>query len=429
MRTLIKSILSGTLGLLARLVVRKYRPKVVMITGSVGKTSTKDAIAAVLAARFYVRKSEKNFNNEFGVPFAILGVKRRPTVNPFSWITPFKNAAALLLLPNHYANMLVLEVGADQPGDLKPILGLATPDAVVVTHLPEIPVHVEAYASPEEVREEEFSPAYGLAARAPLIVSADDQHALAMSARVPARLSTYGLARGANIRIHTFSFNEEDGKVNGMRAELEVDGIKESFVVRGGVGKTQMLPLAAAVATGLAFDISPQEAKTALEKYEPPPGRSRLLEGKGGSVIIDDTYNASPAAVEEALATLKAFPRARRRVALLGDMLELGRYSVGEHERAGKLAADSCDLLISVGVRSRAVAEAARAAGMPSERTLSFDDSRIAASALSDKFGEGDVVLVKGSQSIRMERVVEILLAQSSDAVRLPRQEREWKRR
>ena len=156
MKSLLKPLIALSLAFLAHAVVRRYRPCIVMVTGSVGKTATKDAVAAVLSSRFHVRKSEKSFNSEFGVPFTVLGVGN-PWNNPLAWLSVIQSALALLFLPNHYPNMLVLEVGADRPGDLARILRVATPDVVVVTRLPDIPVHVEAYASPGAVREEEFS--------------------------------------------------------------------------------------------------------------------------------------------------------------------------------------------------------------------------------------------------------------------------------
>ena len=152
-KRLVKPIIVAVLACAARAVISRYRPRVVMVTGSVGKTSTKDAVAAALSERFFVRKSEKSFNSEFGVPFTILGVGN-PWANPIAWLSVIKKFFVLMLLPNHYPNLLVLEVGADKPGDLQRILRIARPDAVVVTHLPEIPVHVEAYSSPEAVREE-----------------------------------------------------------------------------------------------------------------------------------------------------------------------------------------------------------------------------------------------------------------------------------
>lgn len=433
MRKILKFTIASSLGLIARLVVHRYRPSIVMITGSVGKTSTKDAVAAVLATRFFVRASEKSFNSEFGVPFTILGVGN-PWGNPIAWFSVAKNALALLLLPNHYPKMLVLEVGADRPGDLARIVRMAPPDAVIVTRLPEIPVHVEAYASPDDVREEEFSPAHALPASAPLIVSADDFYALDMAVRTPAHVITYGTAGEALVRVSGMDFYEESGKVVGMRAKASMDGEEGELVIQGSVGLTQLLPAAAALAAASAFSIPLQDAIEALKTYEPPPGRGRLLSGKNDSIIIDDSYNASPAAVEEALATLKTFPHAKRpysaeatkgrRIAVLGDMLELGRYSVMEHERIGKLACAAADLVISVGIRARAFCASAE-----STETMLFDSAHAAAAALPGLLREGDVVLVKGSQSVRTERIVEALLANSADLSRLVRQEKAWKRK
>ena len=427
MKNILKITIAEILAFVARSVVRRYRPRIVMITGSVGKTSTKDAVATVLADRFLVRKSEKSFNSEFGVPFTILGVKN-PWRNPLAWGSVIKNTIALLFLPNHYPNMLVLEVGADKPGDLSRILRIATPDAVVVTRLPEIPVHVEAYATPEAVREEEFSPAYSLSAGAPLIISVDDPYALDSAVRTSARIISYGTTEDAMINISEGGFYEEERKILGMKASVSVNGEKENLVVKGSVGTTQLLPVAAAIAVASAFNIPLVEALNALESYEPPAGRGRLLRGRNGSIIIDDSYNASPVAVEEALITLKSFPKHPsadgRKIAVLGDMLELGRYSVMEHERIGALARESADMIVSVGIRARAFA-----AAHGNTNVMLFDNANSAALALPNLIKKGDVILVKGSQSVRTERIVEVLLANPSDSTLLVRQEREWKKR
>ena len=423
MKKFLKAIVAFGLGLCARAIILRYRPQIVMVTGSVGKTSTKDAVAAVLGTRFFVRKSEKSFNSEFGVPFTVFGVEN-PWCNPFAWFKVVKSVFALLLLPNHYPNMLVLEVGADRPGDLGRIVRYASPDAVVVTRLPEISVHVEAYASPEAVQEEEFSPAYALPADAPLIVSVDDPYAIENAVRMPARVISYGTSGNATVRIGNIGFYEIGERVMGMQADVIVGGKREELLIRGSVGKAQLLPSAAALAIALAFNIPIPDAIKALEAYEPPPGRGRILAGKNGSIIIDDSYNASPAAVEEALDTLKHFPHAGRRIAVLGDMLELGRYSVMEHERVAALAAGSADIVVAVGIRARAFATTAN-----NIEFLVFDNSRSAAKALPDIVREGDVILVKGSQSIRTERIVEALLANPTDVSLLVRQERKWKQK
>jgi UDP-N-acetylmuramyl pentapeptide synthase len=372
-----------------------------------------------------VRKSEKSFNSEFGVPFTILGVGN-PWHNPLAWFAVFKRALALLLLPNQYPNLLVLEVGSGKPGDLAHILRIVSPDVVVVTRLPEIPVHVEAYASPEAVREEEFSPAYALVPHAPLIISSDDPYAVRAAARTTAQVVTYG-SDEATVQVRDPALYEEEGKVVGMKASVTHGEEKGTLVVLGSVGIPQVLSGLAALTTGVACGVPLQEAIEALRvHYEPPPGRGRLLEGCNGSVIIDDSYNASPMAVEAALETLRTFPHATRRIAVLGDMLELGRYSVSEHERIATLAHESADLVIGVGIRARAFVLAPEKTRVEATH---FDSSREAAEKLPGIIRKGDVVLVKGSQSIRTERIVEALLCDPAHASRLVRQERGWKKK
>ncbi len=427
-KQMFKRPIAALLAILARGVVKRYQPKIVMVTGSVGKTSTKDAVAAVLSRGYFVRKSAKSQNSEFGVPLTIFGTSN-PWENPLAWLRVFKTAFALLVLPNHYPNLLVLEVGADRPGDLAKILRIATPDAVVVTHLPEVPVHVEAYPTPQAVRDEEFSPAYALMPEAPLIISANDTFAAQMAVGVPARVISYGAADEADVALSDVGFHIEQGMVAGMEAQVSSAGGKERVVVKGSIGKAQLLSAAAAIAAGQAFGISLPQAIAALAEATPPPGRGRLLLGIHGTYLIDESYNSSPAAVEVALQNLHEFPGKGRKIAVLGDMLELGRYSVSEHERIGKLVKHSADVLVGVGVRARHLAEAARGNGMKEAHVITFDTSVSAAEALPALLKEGDVVLIKGSQSIRTERIVEALLADPADAAKLVRQEVEWKRR
>jgi UDP-N-acetylmuramoyl-tripeptide--D-alanyl-D-alanine ligase len=427
MKSLLKAPIAALLASLARAIIRKYRPTIVMVTGSVGKTSTKDAVKAALAERFFLRASEKSYNSEFGVPLTIIGA-RNPWENPSAWLSVFQEALALILLPSHYPKLLVLEVGADRPGDLARILRIATPQAVVVTRLPDVPVHVEAYATPQAVRDEEFTPANALTAADQLVICADDPYAIDMSQRVPAAVTTFGFAESADVRITDPGFFREADEC-GMEAMLTAYGRSERIRVHGALGMPQLLAPAAAYAAACALGMTPDEALAGLAAYQSPPGRARVLRGKEGSLIIDDSYNSSPAATEEALSALALVPEVTRRIAVLGDMLELGRYSVAEHERVGVRAAEAADVVVSVGPRARTIYEAALASGKGPEEAYAYESSQEAADAVAGMVREGDLVLVKGSQSIRMERVVEKLLADPADRSKLVRQEKEWKRR
>lgn len=428
MKAALKSLIALWLAALARAIIAKYKPTIVMVTGSVGKTSTKDAVAAALSTRYHLRASEKSYNSEFGVPLTIIGAKN-PWMSFHKWARVIEEALALILLPSHYPKLLVLEVGADRPGDLKRILKIATPDAVIVTRLPDVPVHVEAYSSPAAVREEEFAPAYALKTGAPLIVSADDPHALALAGPLAVKVTTFGFAKDADVRIGTPKITETKRMASGMSAAVTTGTGTAELTVEGALGRAQLYAPAAALALARSLGIPDDEALQGLASYTPPSGRSRLLAGAHGAVLIDDSYNASPAAVEEALTILAEVPHVRRRIAVIGDMLELGRYSVSEHERIGKSAAGKADMVIGVGMRARAIAEAARAAGVEEINTRTYDDAFLAAEALKALVGEGDAVLVKGSQSMRLEVIVEALLAQPEDITKLVRQEKEWKKR
>lgn len=422
MKNLLRSSVAYFLAVLARAIVRKYQPTIVMVTGSVGKTSTKDAVAAALSEHYYLRASEKSYNSEFGVPLTIIGAKN-PWENATAWLKVIQEALALIVLPNHYPKLLVLEVGADRPGDLAKILAIATPDAVVVTRLPDVPVHVEAYAGPQAVREEEFRPAYALGSGCPLIISADDDHAREMAKRLSANVLRVGYAEDADVRIGTPEFTKE-----GMKATVVSFGKKHVVKAVNALGRTQLYAPAMALALASTLHMTADEALEGLSRYSPPPGRARMLKGKRGSLLIDDSYNASPAAVEEAIDALAQISASRRIVAI-GDMLELGRYSVSEHVRIGELVAQEADVLVTVGPRAQALRASAITSGMEESKTWGFETSLEAAHALLEEVKEGDVVLIKGSQGVRMERITEALLLDPADIRHLVRQDKEWKKR
>ena len=428
MRTLFRNTFAAALAQLARAVVRKYHPTILMVTGSVGKTSTKDAIAAALSESFHVRKSDKGFNSDFGVPFTIMGVNN-PWRSIPAWLGVFGEALHLIFFPNHYPNMLVLEVGADAPGDLARILKIATPDAVVVTLLPSVPVHVEAYETPAAVREEEFAPAFALAPHSPLIVACEDEYAWNLSKKLDTHVSTFGTSEESTVRITDIGAWMEGNTVRGMKANFTVDGVSHPFKVAGVFGRTQLNAPAAALAAALSLGVSVKAALKGLETYLPPPGRGRLFKGIKNTLLIDDTYNSSPIAAEEILKSLEFIPRSTRRVAILGDMLELGRYSAAEHARIGHIVKNAVDLLITVGLRAQGIGEAALADGMPEGSVFAFNNSTEAAQAIADHLAENDVVLIKGSQGVRLERITKALLADPHDSKDLVRQEKEWLKR
>jgi UDP-N-acetylmuramoyl-tripeptide--D-alanyl-D-alanine ligase len=430
MRTHIKILFTTALAELSRAIIARHKPQVVMITGSVGKTSTKDAVAAALSSVYDVRKSEKSFNSEIGVPLTIIGAKN-PWSDPFAWMGVFWKGFVVAYISTSYPKMLVLEVGADKPGDLAGILKIATPNAVVVTLLPAIPVHVLYYDSPEAVRVEEFSPATVLAAGSPLIISADDSYAQQLASSLNGvELTTFGYAHNAEVRIGNVSIQKDStGAPSGMQAEYVYDKRSYPISIAGAFGKSQLYAPAAALALATALGVSAEDAMRGLSTYVAPPGRGKVFAGIKHSIIIDDSYNASPVAVEEALASRALLAPEKRKVAVLGDMLELGTYSEHEHARMGTLAAKNVSLLVTVGEAAADISKGALAAGMSPDSVLHFATSSEAVKPIMDLVHEGDTVLIKGSQGVRLECITIALLANESDKMGLARQDSEWKHR
>ncbi len=446
MKNLFKKLVVFIITLQARATLRKYKPKIVAITGSVGKTSTKDAIYAVLAKSYRVRKSEKSFNSEIGLPLTILGVPNAWN-NPFRWLQNIIDGIFILVFTVQYPEWLVLEVGADRPGDIRVLAKWLPVDIAVITLLPEMPVHVEFFDSPEAVIEEKAALLDAVKPRGTIVLFADDPRTLNLQHRLPARdarIITFGFSKGSDVHGEHFEILYETERLNlpvGIRADISTKWGALPIKIIGAIGAHAFFPVLAAAAVGMTLNKPLGDIVGALESYDPPPGRMRLLRGVKETLIIDDSYNSSPAATMAALDTLaliqgvaltprlsKATPL--RRIAVLGDMLELGRHSTQEHRKIGEQVAKIADLLITVGFRARDIAAAALDNGMPDNAILQFEDSGKAGAELQNLIKEGDCVLIKGSQSMRMERVVEEIMAEPERAAELlVRQDAEWKRR
>lgn len=422
-----KTIVTAILQIEARLVLKKYRPKIVAVTGSVGKTSTKDAIYTVLAESFFVRKSSKSFNNELGVPLTVLGLQTAGADDVSSWLKNIIDGLTLFVLPHKYPEWLVVEVGADRPGDISAIVSWLRPDIAVVTRLSDVPVHVEFFNSAEQVRHEKSQIVLAAGPKSIVILNADDRHVSTMRPLSKGKVLTFGTAASSTVSGSNFaltpsgvSFDVRTGK----------DGRFYNVEIADASGRQQMYAALAALAVGQALKIPIEKSIAALRSHESPPGRMKMLEGLNDSRIIDDTYNSSPVAAHEALETLRMVEETSvgRKIAVLGDMMELGAHSRAEHEKLGKKAAEVAHIIFTVGTRAKGIAAAAIRADFPKDQMFEYADSVEAGAALTQILRAGDIVLVKGSQSVRMEKVVEQILAHPASAAKLlVRQEREWK--
>ncbi len=431
MKNLLKNIISLILEWEARLILKKYKPRVVAVTGNVGKTSTKDAIYTVMADSFHVRKSEKSFNSDIGVPLTILGCANAWN-NPLKWVQNILVGLELILLKKKYPDWLVLEVGADRPGDIAKISAWLKPDVVVVTKFAEVPVHIEYFKSRAALIAEKGKLVEALKHDGTLVLNSDDVDVYAFRQKVPNKMISYGQLGDAVVRATNYSIYNQEGLAipAGITFKVEYQGNCVPIKLPNTLGLPNIYAALAAISVGLSLGLNLVQCSASLMNFIPPRGRMNLLKGILETYIIDDTYNASPVAVKAALDTLKELQVSGRKIAVLGDMLELGKHSHEAHESIGKEAATSCDLLITVGLRSRDTATSALENGLSEKKVLQFDDSIEAGKYLKNILKTGDVVLVKGSQSIRMERIVKEIMAEIDRAEELlVRQDDEWKKR
>jgi UDP-N-acetylmuramoyl-tripeptide--D-alanyl-D-alanine ligase len=425
MKELIKPLIIYLLTLEAKLVLKKKQPFIIGITGNLGKTSTKDAVYAVMKDRFNVRRSEKSMNSEFGVPLTILGEKS-------GWSNPLKWASTLvrgLFVPfdDMYPTHLVLEIGADRPGDIKSITSWLKPDITIVTQFGQVPVHIEFFKNRDEIIKEKGYLVEALKHTGVFIYNRDDHDAEKLLPKTLGRKVGVGVHEEADIKAENIRMY--GNPMQGTEAEVTVLGKQYHLVLPEVVGKSPVYAALPALAVARELAIPTEIACASLRDADKPRGRMRLLSGMQGSVIIDDTYNASPKATEHGLDTLASLD-VQRKIAVLGDMLELGSHTKEEHYKMGKVAARSCHKLFTVGIRARGMAEGALDAKMLDENIMQCDSAIEAGKELVKILRPGDVVYLKGSQSVRMERAVKMILAETHKAEEaLVRQEMEWDHR
>lgn len=428
-----KSIFQKILAVLARATIRRYKPTIIGITGSVGKTSTREAVFAVLSTKYRVRQAEKNYNNEIGFPLAILGIPHYGR-NIFGWLSGLIRANMRIVWRGAYPDVLVLEYGVDRPGDMDYLLSIAQPDIAVVTAIGDVPVHVEFFKDPEELIAEKAKLVAALSEDGYAILNHDDFVVYGMKDKTQARLITFGTEEHANLRIMNYELRINKNKngidiPGGVSFKIGYQGNVVPIRLQNTFGMPPVYSAAASAAVGVALGLNLVEISEALAYFNPPPGRLRLLQGIKNSWILDDTYNAAPESMRLALDTLKSLP-GKRKIAVLGDMLEIGKYSEQAHRAVGDQAAKFVDLLFCVGPAAKFIADEAIAKRSASGWVFKFDNSESVGQALDPMIQEGDLILAKGSQGMRMERVVEEIMTHPEHAGEiLVRQESYWKKR
>ncbi|MBI2476119.1 MAG: UDP-N-acetylmuramoyl-tripeptide--D-alanyl-D-alanine ligase [Candidatus Taylorbacteria bacterium] len=442
LKQFLKSLIITVLTLEARLMLARYKPKIVAVTGTVGKTSTKDALHGVLVGHFRVRKSEKSFNSHMGIPLTILGL---PSAygNPFLWARNILFGLGAIFFSNNYPDWLVMEVGAGEPGDIKRFGNLLHPDAVVVTRLSDVPVHVEFFKSPKEVIKEKSFLVQSLKDDGTLFLNSDDSEVMALrDSKRQCKLAIFGIEEPADFQASNLEITYEKNRYGatpaGITFKVNRHGNAVPISLRGALGRQHVYPALAALAFGESLGLNIVDMADSIARYTAPPGRMRIISGVKHTTIIDDSYNSSPVAVAEALRTLGEIktdggPDAKsqgKKIAVLGDMLELGKYSAKAHEKAGEEAAAAAGLLVTVGLRARDIAMGALDNGLDEKNIFQFEDATEAGKFVEEIMRERDIVLVKGSQGMRLEKIVEEIMAYPKDKEKLlVRQGPEWLKR
>ena len=367
---------------LARAVREAWGGKIAGVTGSVGKTTTKEILAALLGAKLRVLKSEGNLNNEYGLPLTLLRLEE-----------------------THQA--AVLEMGMSRRGELTRLAAIAKPDVGVVTRV--APAHLEFFASVDEIalaKRELIECLNGHESTA--VLNADDPRVAAFGAFAPGRVVTFGIEKPAFFMAREI---EDRGAFGSAFDYVSPEGcVRLELMVPGYHAISNAL---AALAAASVWDIGAAEAQSVFRSLRAPAMRGELLRFSNGAALINDSYNSSPAALQAMTELLAATPNYRRRILAAGEMRELGTSSPELHREVGKFAAKTgkLDWIIGVVGDAAEIVEGAVASGFPREQTKFFAAPEEAAEYLKSFLISGDLLLVKGSRGVKMERIVESLIA------------------
>jgi len=421
-----RKILKYLLWFLAKLTLWRYRPLVIVVAGSTGKSSTKEAIYYALKNDFQVARATSNLNTEIGLPLTIIqGYDAKKNV--FLWLINILHVFGLVIIKRrNYPKIWILEMSEDQPNLVSYLTRLCRPKIGIISWISEIPVHVEFYQSVTALQEEiqklvSFLPQDGTA-----ILNYDNSLSLEAKEKTKAKVITYGFNNGADVKISDYSLiMDKDLSKVGMNLRLEYQGSYVPLKLTGVFGQPQAYALAAGVTVGLALGLHLVAIAQSLENYKLLKARTAFLKGIKKTWIFEDSYNSNPDALQAALAIYHDLVSAikkenlyplKRRVLVLGDMRELGRYSDGAHQQAALQIIDNADLLIAVGKKMKITIEECLKLGFPQEDIYWFENSFDAAKKAKELIQAGDLFLVKGSRGIHMEQVTLAIMQEPEKA-------------
>lgn len=404
-----KKNIQKILFLLAKLVLKKYKPEIIGITGSVGKTSTKEAVYLVLKDKFRTRRNIKNYNNEFGVPLTILGLETAGR-SFIKWTKNLLRAFLTILLPIDYPKVLILELGADKPGDISYLLKLIKPylKIGIITAVKES--HLEFFKKEEKIFEEKAKLVKALSQEDWAIINIDCERAKKMVNETKAKLLSFGFKEEAQFRASDPIYLS-----SGISFKIHFQGNVVPIRLSEIFAEHQVYQILAAGGVGTCYGLTLIEIVESLSRFSPLAGRMRLIPGIKQSLILDDSYNASPASAIAALKTLSKIKQAKeikgKIISVLGDMFELGDFTEEGHRKVGKAAAENSDLIVGVGEKVLFLIDQAKKQGFSEDKIYRFCQSEEAGRFIQDKLLEkNDLLLIKGSRAMKMEKIVKELM-------------------
>ncbi len=413
MKKLARYLVATILGWQIRRLQSKNDFKVIAVAGSIGKTSTKLAIAQVLKAGLKVRHQDGNYNDLVTVPLIFFGQPEPSLYNPFAWLGVFWKNEQCLRIRYPY-DVVVVEVGTDKPGDIAGFKSYLKADIGVLTSIS--PEHMEFFSGLDAVAHEELV----LEEMSSLLIANKDLSASKFLDKIKSSLLTYGVKQSADFQLVNAVFSDQEASFDFLKAgKLFLHAQHEL------VAEPQLYSVAAAIAVASELGLDAPTIKKGLANIHPVNGRMQRLAGVNGSVIIDDSYNASPEAVKAALDTLYRI-KAPHKIAVLGNMNELGDFSEQAHTDIGKYCdPNKLDLVVTIGPdANKFLAASAEKQGC---KVQSFDSPYTAGDYLKSIVKEGTTVLVKGSQNrVFAEETVKLLLAKPTDSTKLVRQSPQW---
>jgi UDP-N-acetylmuramoyl-tripeptide--D-alanyl-D-alanine ligase len=421
MKEFIKSCVLGWLNFLARVRLKRLKLFLIGVTGSVGKTSAKEAIFTILSSRYPVYRSDKSYNTEFGLPLSILEQKSGFS-SPLKWLGIVFGSLWKAFFAGGKMQMMVVEMGADKPGDMARLLKLVQPQVGVMTNIKPVHLAEGQFKDLDDIFAEKKKLVESLSEKATAVLNADDPYIVTLRDKPACKKILYGSSELADLRLVDLKSQPDGLAFTVTYKEQVAQGV---IPILGAFHVYVVLP---AIAVALTQGFTLEEAVTALKSFRLPPGRMTPIPGINDALIIDSSYNASPETVKEALDVLKEMEG--RRIAVLGNMNELGSYTETCHRAIGRYAATRADMLLTVGDLARQTGEEAGNLGMPAEMIRHFDNTKAATEYLKEQVRAGDVILVKGSQNrVRLERLVKALMKEPWKAVHLlPRQGMEWEK-